>query len=102
MMLATAAPRAGMNPRLWRREQSWPIFCDEPVARDDKSRGSDWNGYDWQFVHRHGDKVQVAMRFKSKPFDWVAALALVSGAVVVVPSVIAVAMAVAGVVMALI
>jgi hypothetical protein len=42
------------------------------------------------------------MRFKSKPFDWVAALALVSGAVVVVPSVIAVAMAVAGVVMALI
>lgn len=41
------------------------------------------------------------MRFASRPFDWVAILALASGAAVIVPSLVALGMALVAVVIAL-
>jgi hypothetical protein len=49
-----------------------------------------------------GKEERIVTRFVARPFDWVAALALASGAAVIVPSLVALGMTLAAVIMALV
>jgi hypothetical protein len=50
----------------------------------------------------HGKGGRIVTRFVDRPFDWVTALAVASGAVVVVPSLVALGLTLVAVIMALV
>jgi hypothetical protein len=50
----------------------------------------------------HGKGGRIVTRFVDRPFDWVTALAVASGAVVVVPSLVALGLTLVAVITALV